>query len=141
MFKRLFVVVLACLLLGWLYVPAVDAGELLTYAVTNATAVRAKTQISVTTGIVPGKDVILGYELIPFGVSCVDPYVELHDAATTGTQTQTSGGTMFSANELDTSPLMADQTIFPRPKHLSLGLSVNLGGYTAVIIYYERLVN
>lgn len=131
--------VIACFLVGMLSVVA-EAGELKTYIVANSTAVRAKTQIAVTT-IIPGKDVILGYELIPFGQACVDPYVELHDVATTAGQTQTSGGTMFSANELDTGPLRADARMFPKPKHLDLGLSINLGGYTAVIIYYERRVN
>jgi len=123
--------------------PAVEAGDLKMYTVSNTTAARVKTQISATAtvAIIPGKDVILGYELIPFGASCVDPYVELHDCAATGDQTQTSGGTMFSANELDTDPLKADVRIFPKSKKLALGLSVNLGGYTAVIIYYERIIN
>ena len=134
------VLMVGLLLMGWLGAEA-QAGDLKMYPVTNTTAVRAKTQISTST-IVPGKDWILGYELIPFGpsASVVDPYVELHDAATTGAQTQTTGGTMFSANELDTSPLQSKTTIFPKLKKLSLGLSINLGGYTAVIIYYERLV-
>ncbi len=137
--KKISFALLLCLFTVML-IGRAEAGDLEMYTVSNTTAARVKTQIAVTT-IIPGKHVILGYELIPFGGSCVDPYVELHDVATTGAQTQTSGGTMFSANELDTSPLKADVRIFPKPKKLALGLSINLGGYTAVIIYYERLVN
>ena len=137
--KRLSFVLLLCLLCV-LLVREGEAGDLEMYTVSNTTAARVKTQISITTVIIPGKHVILGYELIPFGSGCVDPYVELHDVATTGGQTQTSGGTMFSANELDTSPLKADVRIFPKPKKIALGLSINLGGYSAVIIYYERMV-
>ena len=139
--KRFIVVsLLLCLFLLNGGAKVAEAGDLKTYIVVNTTAARAKTQISTST-IVPGKDIILGYELVPFGASCVDPYVELHDVATTGAQTQTTGGTIFSTNELDTSPLVGDTRIFPKPKHLSLGLSVNLGGYTAVNIFYERRVN
>ena len=129
------------LLLGlFLLVGRAEAGDLQSYLVTNATAARAKTQVAITT-IVPGKDVILGFRLTPWGASCVDPYVELHDAATTVTQDATAGGTLFDALEADTSPLRSDGDWYPKPKHLSLGLSVNLGGYSAVVIFYERRVN
>lgn len=116
-----------------------EAYDLETYAVTNSTAVRTKTQIAVTT-IIPGKHRVLGFRLTPFGQNCVDPYVELHDAATTATQTTTSGGTMFDVIESDTSPLRSESGWYPVPKDLALGLSVNLGGYSAVVIFYERAI-
>ena len=137
--RKLFTVLLLCLF-SVLLIGKSEAGDLKTYIISNTTAARVKTQVAVTT-IIPGKDVILGFKLVPFGQGCVDPYLELHDAATTASQTTTAGGTMFDAHELDTSPLLSDGEWYPKPKHLSLGLSVNLGGYTAVVIRYERRVN
>jgi hypothetical protein len=47
---------------------------------------------------------------------------------------------MFDAMEADTSPLRSEVTWYLKPKPLALGMSVNLGGYSAVVIFYERLV-
>lgn len=136
--KRLSMFLLLCLLTV-MFAAVGEAGDLQTYIVSNSTAARAKTQVAVTT-IIPGKHVILGYRITPFGASCVDPYVELHDAATTATQTTTTGGTMFDLIEADTGPLRSDGDWYPKGKPLALGLSVNLGGYTAATIFYEELV-
>lgn len=116
------------------------AGELEIYVATNTTATRTQYQVPVTT-IVPGRDVILGFRLTPFGTASTDPYVELHDAATTATQDTTAGtGTMFDALESDNDPLNSVTTFYPKPKPLSLGLSLNIGQYMAVIIFYERRI-
>lgn len=123
----------------FLLIGRAEAGDLKTYLVANATAARAKTQIAVTT-IIPGKDVILGFRLMPGGAS-TDPIVYLHDAASTATQTTTSGGTMFDALETGSSPLSSEVAWYPKPKHLSLGMSVDLGPYMMVVIFYERVVN
>ena len=136
--RKMFLVLLLCLF-SILLIGKGEAGDLKTYCITNETASRVQTQVATTT-IIPGKDVILGFRLTPFGASCVDPFVEMHDAATTASQTTTTGGTMFDALETDTGPLRSETAWYPKPKNLSLGLGVNLGGYSAVIIFYETLI-
>ena len=126
---------LLCLFLV-LFIGKGEAADLEMYVSSNTAAYRADTAVSTST-IIPGKHWILGFKVAPNNGSCVDPTVILYDAATTGTM---SSSTQFDILEADTDPLVSDVTWYPRGKNLSLGLAIRQGGYTDVIIYYERRI-
>lgn len=125
------------LLLGlFLLIGGAGAGELEMTVVTNITGARADNLVALTT-IIPGKSRILGFRITPYGAGCVDPYVELHDSATTAGMTTS---TLFDALEADTAPLRSESSFYPKSKKISNGLCVRLGGYTAVTIFHEKFV-
>lgn len=131
------VAVVLCLFLalfGWM--EKGEAYDIKMAIVTNETAARTDTQISITTAIIPGKCRVLGFKITPYGADCVDPYVELHDVATTGAISGST--TMFDLLEADTNPLRSETEWYPTPKRISNGVAVRLGGYTAVVVYYEQ---
>ena len=137
--RKISLALLLCLFLS-LVIGRAEAGDLETYMVANATATRAQTQIAVTT-IVPGKDVILGFRLAPYGSSSTDPFVSLHDCAAVADQTVTSAGNLFDIMETDNTPYRSEVTWYPKPKNLSLGLSVHLGPHMILVVFYERAIN
>lgn len=113
-----------------------QSADLLTYVSQNLTASRVDTAVSTST-IIPGKNWILGFRISPNNASTVDPTVELYDSATTGAM---AAGNLFDALEANTSPLQSDGEWYPGGKKLSSGLAIRQGGYTNVIIFYERRI-
>ena len=90
-----------------------------------------------TTTIIPGKHFIIGFAVTGNGPDCVDPTVELYDAATTAAMSAT---TIFDGREADTSPLRSEAVWYPIGKNISNGLAIRQGAHTTVVIYYERRV-
>jgi len=137
MMKKLFVLSLACLLIGLLATPTAKSADLKTYVISNDLAYRADALVPLTT-LIPGKDWVLGFRITANNASCVDPTIELHDAASTATM---SSSTQFDSLEANTSPLLSDGDWYPGGKKISLGLAIRQGGYTDVTIFYERRIN
>ncbi len=134
--KKLFIFMLA-IMVAFFCVPVVNASDTPSiehYSVVNTTATATHEHIGVTT-IYPGKDRILGYTVGPITSGTGTVGCGLYDAITDATMTaanlmgERSGANTATYGET-----------FIAPISLENGLTISLGPYTMVVIYYEKTI-
>jgi hypothetical protein len=134
--KKLFIFMLA-IMVACFCIPIVNASDTQSiehYSVTNATATLAHTHIGVTT-IYPGKDRILGFTVCPITSGTGTVGVGLYDATT---DAQMSAANLLG--EVMGVNTATHEKTFAAPVPLANGLTVDVGPYSTVVIYYEITV-
>ena len=102
------------------------------YTLSNETAIDAVTHLSTST-FVPNRTRILGFSVFPTLSNAYSPYAALYDETSTTTH---SLNNLFG--EAEAGANTSDGEIFAYPKNLSNGLTVALGPYSTITIYYTK---
>lgn len=102
------------------------------YNLSNDTAQEATMHVSIST-IIPNQARIFGFTVCPTRSHSYSSYAALYDESSTSTHLSSN---LFGEAEAATGT--TDGDTFPYPKNLSNGLTIALGPYSEVIVYYTK---
>lgn len=135
--KKLLVIAVGIVLLfsGYAYADITDSAEIYTYTIVNDAATKSMTSIS-TSIIVPGRDMIVGWQIMPAasraGTLAYENIATLYDESTT------SGVLQEVIGEVECVQFYHTAFAFLFPREIINGIRVRQGAYTIVIIYFIR---